>query len=301
LKKLVCKILMCFIFLISVTTVIGHECSDLLTLEEKPCTMMRTGMVRHTSDEDQLQICTQKQWQPYQPPLSFNNRVPGLLGHWKMDEQAGNNVADDSGYEHHGSASGPTPKLSKFSYGRYFNSNGVITIPNAPALNFGFSSFSVCGWLKIVGVEYPLTTLAVRKGYGCYFGPGRAGWTPGWETGHGYSSDSLDVCIRDKENRMARKKVRFDDGYKPGLDKWVHYTVVFDRELQKRAFLYVNGKKQSDSLDISSVVGSVDNSRNLEFGLLYGWKTKGTLDEYRMYNKALSAHEVDLIYNNHRA
>jgi len=297
---------MFFIFLTALCqdlTGIGHGCLDLLTHEEKPCTTMRTGMVRHTSDDDHLQICTNKQWKPYHSPLSNDNRVPGLIGHWKMDEQAGNNVADDSGYEHHGSASGPAPRLSKFSYGRYFNSNGVITIPNTPALNFGFSSFSVCGWLKIVDVKYPLTTYAVKKANGCYYNPGRAGWTPGWETGHGYRSDSLHVCIRDKENRVAQKRIQLDSGYQPAqlIGKWVHYTVVFDREHQKRAFVYVNGKKQSDSLDISHVGGSVNNSKNLELGTLYGWKTKGTLDEYRIYNKALNEHEVDLIYNNHRA
>jgi len=285
------------------TTGIGHGCLDLLTYEEKPCSTMRTGMVRHTSDDDHLQICTNKQWQPYHPPLSIDNRVPGLLGHWKMDEQAGNNVADDSGYEHHGSASGPAPKLSKFSYGRYFNSGGIITIPNAPALNFGFSSFSVCGWAKIVDVKYPRITYAVKKGNGCYYDPGRAGWLPGWEVGHAYYSDSFRVCIRDKENRAAEKRIKLDSGYQQSqlIGKWVHYTIVFDRELQKRAFVYVNGKKQSDYLDISKVGGSVDNSKDLEFGMLYGWKTKGTLDEYRIYNKALNAHEVDLIYNNHRA
>jgi len=228
---------MFFIFLTALCqdlTGIGHGCLDLLTHEEKPCTTMRTGMVRHTSDDDHLQICTNKEWKPYHSPLSNDNRVPGLIGHWKMDEQAGNNVADDSGYEHHGSASGPAPRLSKFSYGRYFNSNGVITIPNTPALNFGFSSFSVCGWLKIVDVTYPLTTYAVKKGHGCYYSPGRAGWVPGWETAHGYNSESLRVCIRDKENRKADKYIRLDNGYQPGqlIGKWVHHTVVFDRELK---------------------------------------------------------------------
>ena len=54
-----------------------------------------------------------------------------------MDEQTGNEVADDSGYENHGSASGPVPKLSKFSRGRYFDSEEIISIPNAAVLNFG--------------------------------------------------------------------------------------------------------------------------------------------------------------------
>ena len=267
---------------------------DLLTFEEKPCTTMRTGMVRLINGQKYLQVCSKKQWQPFHfqcNPLHscYNNSVVGLVGHWRMDEQTGNEVADDSGHENHGSASGPAPKLSKFSRGRYFDSSGIISVPDSSSLNFGLSSFTVVGWAKILDVRYPLTTFAVKKGNGCYFGAGRPGWVSGWETGHGYRADGLDVCIRDKENRMARKGIVFDHGYQPGqlLGQWVHHAVVFDRKQQKRVFVYINGKKQSSTLDISAVKGSVDNNKVLEFGTLYGWKTKGTLDEYRVYNQAL--------------
>ena len=100
---------------------------------------------------------------------------------------------------------------------------------------------------------------------------------------------------------MARKGIVFDHGYQPGqlLGQWVHHAVVFDRKQQKRVFVYINGKKQSSTLDISAVKGSVDNNKALEFGTLYGWKTKGTLDEYRVYNHALDEFEVAAIYKNH--
>ena len=118
----------------------------------------------------------------------------------------------------------------------------------------------------------------------------------------------LRVCAfasgdRDKQNRKVSRVITFDNGYQPPqmLGKWVHYAVVFDCDQQKKVFVYVNGKRQSNSLDISAVQGSVDNSRPLEFGQLYGWKTKGTLDEYRLYNKALDKFEVAAIYKNHLA
>ena len=279
---------------------------DLLTIEEKPCTTMGTGMVRVINDSI-LEVCAKKQWKPYFPPQCnplkgcYNNRVPGLIGHWRMDEQTGNEVADDSGHENHGSASGAVPKLSKFSRGRFFNGAGLITVPNTAILNFGISSFSVAGWAKILDVKYPLTTFAVKKGHGCYFGPGRSGWVPGWETAHGYQATGLRVCLRDKQNRLVDKAITFDHGYQPAqlIGQWVHYTVVFDREKQKKVFVYVNGKKQSNKLDISAVEGSLDNTRPLEFGHLYGWKTKGTLDEYRAYNTTLDESEVAAIFKNH--
>ena len=100
---------------------------------------------------------------------------------------------------------------------------------------------------------------------------------------------------------MVDTTIEFDDGYQPAqlIGQWVHYVVVFDRDQQKKAFAYVNGKKQSNGIDISPVQGSVDNDKALEFGLLYGWKTKGTLDEYRVYNKALDEIEAAAIFHNH--
>ena len=266
-------------------------------------------MVRSITDSGQssLQVCSKGQWKPYLPPCiplkrCLNYRVVGLVGHWRMDEQIGNEVADDSGYENHGSASNAVPKLSKYSRGRFFGSAGVITVPNTAILNFGISSFSVLGWIKILDVTYPLTTFAVKKGNGCYFAANRsAGGSAGWNTGQGYQAKGLNVCIRDGQDKKANAMIAFDKGYQPAqlLRKWVHYAVVFDRKQKKRVVVYINGKRQSNTLDISAVQGSVDNDRPLELGEIFDWKTKGTLDEYRVYNTALDEFEVGAIHKNH--
>ena len=47
--------------------------------------------------------------------------------------------------------------------------------------------------------------------------------------------------------------------------------------------------------------GYIINDRPLIFGHIHGWKTKGSIDEYRMYNKALTDLEVMTIYNDHNA
>ena len=125
---------------------------------------------------------------------------------------------------------------------------------------------------------------------------GNRTWTPSYLQGspHLHPGQAEQTC-------GYRNHIVFDGGYQPAqmLGKWVHYAVVFDRDQQKKVFVYVNGKMQSNSLDISAVQGSVDNNKPLEIGQLYGWKTKGTLDEYRLYNKALDKFEVATIYKNH--
>ena len=63
-------------------------------------------MVRASAGQTVLSLCFNNQWKLYYPQGSpvqgcYNNRIPGLIGHWRMNEQTGNEVADDSGYENH--------------------------------------------------------------------------------------------------------------------------------------------------------------------------------------------------------
>lgn len=221
-----------------------------------------------------------------------------------MDEQTGSQVLDDSGHEHHASSTGAVPAPAKFSGGRYFSGDGcyLITVTTSPLLNYYLSaSFTVSGWAKILDVTYPMTTFAVRKGFGCYFEVGRAGWNPGWEIGHGYSATGMDICIRDHLNNKVRTAIEHDSGYQPKhlTNKWTHFTYVLHRRAG-RVFAYINGKKQSDSLDISTVTGSVSNNKDLEFGTLYGWKTKGFLDEYALFDFPLNSDQANQLFLDHR-
>lgn len=178
---------------------------------------MTSGMVRSITmgSYTGLEVCSKMQWKPFfQLTEPFKGRrINGLVGHWRMDEQSGNEVADDSGSENHSLAIRAVPKLAKFSRGRFFNSTGLIRVPNSARLNFGVVSFTVMGWIKVLDVKNPLTTFAAKKGFGCYFGSGRPGGLPGWEIGHGYRVTGLRVCIRDEQHRMVSKVIVFDDGY----------------------------------------------------------------------------------------
>ena len=75
--------------------------------------------------------------------------------------------------------------------------------------------------------------------------------------------------------------------------------VVFNR-FNGTTFIYINGPKQNQFIDISAITGVINNDQPLRFGYVYSWKTKGFLDDYKMYNKALIDNEVPIIYNDHR-
>ncbi|XP_066920291.1 uncharacterized protein [Clytia hemisphaerica] len=228
-----------------------------------------------------------------------------LVGHWKMNEEQSSYVDDDSGHELHGVAYRTSIRRGKFTRARYFPSStsSNIVVPKRSPMNFGRKSFSFAGWLKAEDYAYPHTGFSARQGFGCYFAPGRLGFTPGWDIGHGHSAsnDYTYICIRDEHQQFVHQRIRHNAGSTGAalLNKWTHYAVVFDRDAQ-RVYLYINGKKQDDYADISKVKGSIDNKKPLNFGTLYGWKTKGTMDDYRMYNIALDNQEVQVIYEDHR-
>jgi hypothetical protein len=64
----------------------------------------------------------------------------------------------------------------------------------------------------------------------------------------------------------------------------------------RQVYAYINGVQQASTLDISGVPGSIDNGEPFTLGTLYGWHTDGTLDEYRLYNRAVTPAEVATLY-----
>ena len=226
-----------------------------------------------------------------------------LVGHWKMDEDIVGNVYDESGNELHGKTTRASSVAGKFSKALHFsptkldNTEGRIDIPYNPMFEFGTGSFSITGWVKIEDYTYPMTNFAVLQGYGCSIAPGSSKTTPGWSIGHVYQQDRTKFCIRDHLGNIADKQLIHDDKFAHSklLRKWTHYSLVFNRSTGK-VLLYINSERQSDSADISNVSGSITNKNSLTIGYLFGWKIKGSIDEYRLYNAALHDNHVSMIY-----
>jgi hypothetical protein len=163
---------------------------------------------------------------------------------------------------------------------------------NSAKLNFGTGSFSVSMWGYFRDFTYPKAWFMAGKASVCY----QAG-NPGWEIGHSYVSNGIAICYSDGTNLVQNGSVSFDAGYRPvdTQNKWTHFVAVVDKSAQKIKF-YVNGVKQTNEYDISTVTGSVNNSSGVLIGSLHGWQTDGKLDDVRAYNRALSATDVSNLY-----
>ena len=217
-----------------------------------------------------------------------------LIGDWKMDDVAEKYVDDDSGKEMHGTAESSAVTRGKFTHTQYFHSGGKIEIPRNDVMNLSKSDFSFCGWIQTESHLYPATIFGVQNALECYFKSGSAGSTPGWDIGHSFYDTGTRFCIRDD-------LINHNDGFRNSrlLGKWTDYVVVFNR-LNGKIFLYINSQKQNQFIGISAITGVINNNQPLLIGYVYGWKTTGFLDDYKMYNKTLTDTEVAIIYNDHR-
>ena len=94
-------------------------------------------------------------------------------------------------------------------------------------------------------------------------------------------------------NGSYEQIVNFDVGYRPVDLKgtWAHLVVNFNYETKQISF-YVNGVKQSNTLNFTYLTGSTSNTSPLLIGSMYGWKTDGMVDEVRIYNRILEEPEI---------
>jgi hypothetical protein len=219
-----------------------------------------------------------------------------LVGYWGFDEMNGIQAIDSSQTNSTGNLYSPTwvtRVWGKKGQAIDFQANGYFYLANKPDFNFWTGSFSISMWGLYRTFTYPSTWFMMGNANQCY-----ATWHPWWDIGHGYNPNWLKICYSDGINGVSNNDILFDIGYRPIdlKEKWTNLTVVFDT-IQQKIIFYINGQKQSNSFNISTVTGSVDNIKNLYIWFLYGWKTDGLIDEVRIYNRTLSDSEIQALYN----
>lgn len=228
-----------------------------------------------------------------------NDVTYGLVGEWKFDESVTTTSTltyDASGNGNNGTLNSPTRATSTCKIGNCLSfasgTSAYVSVPDQNSLDFGTGSFSVALWAYHLAYSYPQTFFPIRKSVACQ-SPGN----PGWDVGQGYSATGISICLNDGTTGGITY-VAFDAGYRPTdfLNKWAHLVVVFDRTAKSIKF-YVNGVKQTNERDITTITGSVNNAAAVSIGNVAGWLMYGLMDDVRLYNRALSADEAKQLYN----
>lgn len=214
----------------------------------------------------------------------------GLLAHWALDEgQAGSTVADSSGFGLDGmpSADPPIPTTDvppvHFSdpYSLSFNGQDqYVSLGNPPILNLG-GPISVAAWIRPLGTGDYQDILA-----------------------HGYTEDgSQDEALRIKSGtyEFTYWNNQEHDGIAtvPASDvgAWVHLCGVFDGS---NYLVYRDGALAATTADttvppanITAAWGIGAHAPNSDTATRF---FAGEIDDVRVYGRALSAAEVQALY-----
>lgn len=195
-----------------------------------------------------------------------------LVGYWPLNEIDGNTAYDRSGNENSGTFEG-TPDLGSpgvlgdTSYS--FSGSESVKVGDNPILRIQ-SQVSISVWIK-TGVE----PKSMSSGY-----PGLLQKGQKYVLGY-VKEDTNDLYMR----------LRADGNYNQisvveNPDSWAHVVGSYDGSVM---YLYINGRlRASNEFNIDMETGSSD--------LKIGRDWEGRMQEARLYNHALTASEVQYLY-----
>jgi hypothetical protein len=216
--------------------------------------------------------------------------IPGLIGHWTADEGSGATAADSSGNGHTATlVNGVTWTAGKI--GNAFSANGVNQYVSIPAINLSSTStVTVSLW---VNRTYSKVGRHVLLEASSNFNSST--------TGFGLFPDDYDCG-------GIQASVQGDVGYtancynQPSSGVWHHFVVIYDKSQSGRneINLYIDGVLHTPF----RILYANDNTNAFGNNPIYLFSrggtrefTTGTVDDLRIYNRALSASEIQQLYS----
>lgn len=222
-----------------------------------------------------------------------NIPISGLVGWWNLDEGSGTTAADSSGNGNTGTLVNSPPWTTSGKI------NGALTFSGATQyLDAGDTaslrlagSWTIAGWVNLSALPASanLFVLAGKDGgsghtnYQIDVDNGGIAAGLGWAVNFNTAASST--------NHFAKYVTSISTG------TWYHVAGIYDSAAQTLT-LYLNG----NAVASQSVAGFAPNStsgKTMQIGAepLNNFPTSGTLDDVRVYNRALSASEIWRLYN----
>ncbi len=202
-------------------------------------------------------------------------RSSGLVGHWKFNEKSGIIANDCSRYRNTGTLTGATHLPEWGEKGIVFvrNVDNRVGAGNAASLNL-VSNFTYMAWIKPVSADSGYI-IAKRS-----------------DVGSGYTVLVSSGVFQVVDGNSAFKTLT---GTSYILNSWTHIAVVIN-DTGTSATGYSNGK-----IGTPVIITQFANvpTQNLFIGSRSGGSLpfNGSIDEVRIYNRALSADEIKRHYN----
>ena len=195
--------------------------------------------------------------------LTLSPAVSGLVGLWGFDEGSGTAVFDYSGYGHHGTAANAAWTAGKNGEALTFNGvNSAVTVTNDAHFNLTHS-ITITAWIKYS--SYNAGTIVGKM-------------SPGWDLALN-SSDQISFTWGTTSASQE---------YILSPNAWHHIAATADSGF--RDFIYLDGAEVLRYGGAPQVAPTNLNDLIIGSGFFGSWA--GSIDEVRVYNRALSANEI---------
>jgi hypothetical protein len=213
-----------------------------------------------------------------QDPASCVNN--GLVGYWNMDEGGASTAKDSSGNGNNGVLTNG-PLWTKGKKGNALKFDGVddyIKVNDSENLS-AITNITFSGWFKFNNIS--TTRTFIRKGSE---GGSDITWLWYW-IGIGENANNISFFTPSGETFAS---------FIPIVGQWYYISTVIDSS--NNAKHYINGVLLANSAG-SMAPFWVDDADPLIIGDWSTYDYNGTIDEVRIYNRALSFEEINYLYN----
>jgi len=214
--------------------------------------------------------------------LNLWTQASGVTAYWDFEEGSGSSLSDRSGNNNNGVWSGTGTYYTTGKVGGYsgiFTSPNYADIPDSPTLNSA-GALSLIAWIKLSNAS--TTGYVITKNT-----TGSADLQ--YDILH-YGTGEYDINLG-LNNSAAR--CSSSNNVVTDSNRWYHVAGVFDGT---KIYLYVDGQQVglcNYSIPITQTTHTVNIGRRKPNDVYLG----GNVDEMMIFNRALTAKEVQAIYN----
>lgn len=260
------------------------------------------GEVDYNATEGVLQYCDGANWINMGPASNAGAPTSGLIGYWKLDETSGSTISDSSGSGHNGTwADGDNTNVSDETIAGkvgtaldFQGSNHLVDLGDVSDYDFSGASdaFTLAAWVKADSIGGGQNRAVISK-YNTV-GNNRSWY---WEAN---TSGRMTLVMSEDGTFSTSTAVGFLTSDPLTTGQWYHIAVTVDAATD--TFVqYVDGVAVSTYFgttkttidDIHSGSARVSIGQRVDEGF-DPWD--GIIDDVRIYNRALSAAEVNQLY-----
>ncbi len=213
-------------------------------------------------------------------PYVYSDVTNGLVGYWKFDEGSGTTTADNSGNGNNGVLIGsPSWTTGKSGYALTFNGANYVDCGNAASLHV--QSYTLSAWIRPSAINDSEHRIISNGGFGNTNGA----------VDFVIAANGRLVVLNQAEN--GQDECWSQSGSLLAVGTWSFVAATYDAAT-KDVKLYLNGTEVSTTINTLRVPNP-NPSYNLHIGTMGGPLTtyfRGSIDEVRVYNRALTSAEI---------